>query len=373
MDILDLLIVSIIFSLVVSFPLISLLYKLQITRRGDADFSNIIEQRKSKIGTPIMGGLIVVLTVLVLNLIFNRDTVTGISGSIKIPILIFVISALLGALDDILNIFGKERKVRRIRRVLMLIRVHKSFFKRAMYMLLFPWLIYKRFFFLLGSNPGKGIQAHEKILVQTIVGLLLAYWIMMGTGWAAAASEIWLPIVGQINIGLFMVPFIVLAVLTMTNAVNLTDGMDGLAAGLLISAFTAFAVVAHNQQDIPILILCVTTVGSLITYIYFNIPPARFQMGDVGSLALGTLLVTVAFALRVPFLLVFVGAGFLIEFMSSLIQGISRRILGRRVFKMAPFHHHLEMIGWPEEKVVMRAWIFGILCSILGLWVYFNL
>lgn len=366
------LIVSILFSLFASVPIISLLYKFQITRRGEVDFSNLIEKRKLKVGTPIMGGLIVIVTVVTLNLLFNKDMNSTISGSIKIPILIFVISALLGAFDDVLNIYGKERKVRRIRRVITLIKVHKSLTKRIFYITILPWLIYKRFFFLLGSNPGKGIQAHEKILVQCIVGFLLAYWIIWGTGWTDA-TLIWFPIIGNIDFGGLMIPFIILAVLTLTNAVNLTDGMDGLASGLLISAFSAFGIIAYTQTDYAILMLCTTVIGSLITYIYFNIPPARFQMGDVGSLALGTLLVTIGFALRVPFLLVIIGFPFFIEFFSSLIQGISRRLLGRRVFKMAPFHHHLEMIGWSEEKVVMRAWIFGIICAIIGLWIYFNL
>lgn len=367
-----LLIISLIFSLIISFPIISLLYKYQITRRGEADFSNLIEKRKSKIGTPIMGGLIVVVTVVVLNLIFNRDVDQGVSGSVKIPMIIFLISAFLGAFDDVLNIYGKERKVRRIRRVLMLIKVHKDWYKRLLYILLLPWLVYKRFFYLLGSNPGKGIQAHEKILVQSIAGFLLAYWLIWGTMWGDS-TVIWFSANTGLNIGLLMIPFVILTVLTITNAVNLTDGMDGLAAGLLLSAFGAFALIAYDKEAYPILIICLTVIGSLITYLYYNIPPARFQMGDVGSLGLGTLLVTVAFALQVPFLLVFIAFPFLLEFFSSLLQGIARRVLGRRLLKMAPFHHHLEMIGWSEEKVVMRSWVIGIVCSLAGLWIYFNL
>jgi phospho-N-acetylmuramoyl-pentapeptide-transferase len=369
----SLLINSIIISLIISFPIISILYRYKITRRDDSDFSNLIEKRKLKVGTPIMGGLIVVITIVILNLLHSRDVNNSLSGSVKIPLIIFLISAGLGALDDVLNIYGKERKVRRIGRVLMLIKVHKSTFKRVIYALLLPWLLYKRFFYLLGSNPGKGIQAHEKILIQSLCGLILAYWLIWGTGWNMA-TEVWLPFFKYVDIGIWlMIPFVVLAVLVTTNAVNLTDGMDGLAAGLLISAFGAFGIIAYQQTDATVLMLCVTAVGSLITYLYFNIPPARFQMGDVGSLALGTLLVTIAFALRVPFLLLIIGLPFLLEFASSFIQAIARRFLGRRIFKMAPLHHHLELIGWSEEKVVMRAWIFGILCSIIGLWVYFNM
>lgn len=369
----SLLIDAILVSLVISFPIIWLLYRYNITRRDEADFSNLIEKRKLKVGTPIMGGLIVVLTIVLLNFIHNRDTNNTLSGTIKIPMLIFLISAGLGALDDVLNIYGKERKVKRIGRILTLIKVHKSPFKRFLYTLTLPWFLYKRVFYVFGSNPGKGIQAHEKILIQGISGLILAYWIIWGTNWDMA-TQVWIPFFEYINIGiLLMIPFIVLAVLVMTNAVNLTDGMDGLAAGLLISAFGAFGLIAFNQADYAILMLCITAVGSLITYLYFNIPPARFQMGDVGSLALGTLLVTIAFALRVPFLLLIIGLPFLLEFASSFFQAIARKVLGRRILKMAPLHHHLELIGWSEEKVVMRAWVFGIICAIAGIWVYFNM
>ena len=159
--------------------------------------------------------------------------------------------------------------------------------------------------------------------------------------------------------------------------------MDGLAAGMLLPSFTALFIIAFYQEvyfklenginiDItPFSLLTVSVIGSLITYLYFNIPPARFQMGDVGSLALGALLATIAFALRVPMLLLIIGAPFVAEVSSSLIQAISRRVLGRRIFKMAPLHHHFEMIGWSEEKVTMRAWLLSAVCAVLGLLVYF--
>lgn len=365
-----LLIISIMTSFLLSFPIIHILYKVKITRRGDVDFSNLIEERKKKVGTPIMGGLIVILTVIILNMIFNRNVDNQLSGSIKMPLLIIFISALLGAFDDILNIYGKERKVKRIRRVLTLIKVHKNIFKRAYYICVLPWLIYKRIFFLLGSNPGKGIQAHEKILVQSIVGGLLAYWLIYTAGWTNP-YDLWLPIFGWVYIGIMMIPFIIFTVLAMSNAVNLSDGMDGLATGLLISSFGGLLVISIAQINAPMIILNTTLIGSLITYLYFNAPPARFQMGDVGSLALGAILAVIAFELRVPLILPIIGFPFVAEVGSSLIQGIGRRVFGRRVFKMAPLHHHFEMRGWSEEKVVIRFWIYGILSSVIGVWTYF--
>ncbi|MBD3362628.1 hypothetical protein GF362_02820 [Candidatus Dojkabacteria bacterium] len=367
-----LLVVSTLFSLIISFPIIDILYKFKITRRGEVDFANLIEDRKKKIGTPIMGGLIVIISVIVINLVFNRDPNGTISGSIKVPLLIFGISAILGALDDVLNIYGKPRKIKKVHRILKLIKVHKSYLMRIWYALCLPWYFYKRLFFIIGSNPGKGIHAHEKILVQSIIGFILSYWICFKTGWSNAES-IWLPFWGWFDLGFLMIPFIIFAIISMSNAVNLSDGMDGLAAGLLLSSFAGFFVISLYQKDYHIAILIITTIGSLLTYLYFNAPPARFQMGDVGSLALGTLLATIAFALRVPLLLPIIGLPFVAEVGSSLIQAVSRRFLGRRIFEMAPLHHHFEMKGWNEEKVVIRFWLTGLVCSIFGVWLYFLL
>ena len=160
---LSILLLSIILSGIISFPIISLLYKLKLTRKGEVDFSNLIESRGKKVGTPIMGGLIVIISVFILNILFNRDSDGNISGSIKMPLLVFGFSALLGGLDDVLNIYGKERRVVRVRRVIKLIQVHKKVLSRIKYIVTLPWIVYKRIFYILGSNPGKGIHAHEKI------------------------------------------------------------------------------------------------------------------------------------------------------------------------------------------------------------------
>ncbi|KKQ36333.1 MAG: Phospho N-acetylmuramoyl pentapeptide transferase, partial [candidate division WS6 bacterium GW2011_GWA2_37_6] len=364
------------FSFLIAFPIIHLLYKFGITRRIEVDFSTLIEKRKLKVGTPIMGGSIVVISVLLLNALFNFN------GSTKVPLLVFALSATLGAFDDVLNIYGKERKVRSMKRVMKLIKVHKNKLQRMKYILLLPWLAYKRFFYLIGSNPVKGIQAHEKVIIQAIAGLAVGWWLYFRAGWDNPGLLSFFSL-GDINIGFLMIPFAVIVVISMANAVNLSDGMDGLAAGLLLPAFGALGIIALYQEvlvkalagdtidTMPMTLLSVSVVGSLMTYLYFNIPPARFQMGDVGSLALGTMLASIAFALRVPLLLPIIGFPFVAEISASLIQGIARRVIGRRVFKMAPLHHHFELLGWSEEKVTMRFWLAGIVCALAGLWVYF--
>lgn len=363
----SILIISIIFAFIVSFPIISILYKFNLTRRGEVDFSNLIEDRKKKIGTPIMGGLIMIVTFVFLNLSFNSPSI----NYLALPLSIFGISALLGGLDDILNIYGKERKVLKIHRTFKLMQVHKNIFKRLAYLLLFPWIIYKRIFYLLGSNPGKGIQAHEKILVQVIMGLLLAYWLYIFPN-SSDPFSLWIPYIGQVGVGYLFIPFVVFVLVSTSNAVNLSDGMDGLASGLLLTSLIGFLVISIEQNNTSITIMVLILIGSLLSYLYFNIPPARFQMGDVGSLAMGTILTIIAFALNVPLLLPIIGFPFVAEIGSSLLQSISRRVFGKRLLDMAPLHHHFEMRGWNEEKVVMRFWLFGIFCMLIGLWIYFS-
>jgi phospho-N-acetylmuramoyl-pentapeptide-transferase len=349
--------------------IISLLYKLKIFRLASFDYSTIVEKRNMKVGTPIMGGLVFVIPIILLSLLssFDFNTFTFIGGTVKITALVFGISALLGGLDDVLNIYGRERPVRSLRRTFKLAFVHKSILYRLYLFVTLPWTAYKTFFYMLGSNPGKGIQAHEKVLVQIVVGIMMVYWIYVRLGW----SHIWFPLLGNIEVGLLIVPFIILTIITMTNAVNITDGLDGLSSGLALIAFVGFLITALLVGNKPVAIICALTIGALLPYLYFNTPPARIQMGDVGSLALGTLLASIAFSLNRPFLLLFFGGLFVIELLSSLIQGVGRRVLGRRIFKMAPLHHHFEMLGWSEEKITIRFWVFGMILSLFGLLIAF--
>jgi len=364
-------IISLISSFVLAFPIISLLYKFGIVRHLESDFSVLVKSRKSKQGVPIMGGLIIIIPIIILNLVFSP------AGSTKLAMLVLAISGLLGAIDDILNIYGRHRKIRSLSRTIKLIKVHKNILYRIWLLITFPWQIYKRVFYVLGSNPGKGLFAHEKIIVQLIAASVVVFWVMFRVNWIDPTS-LWIPFLGVLDIGILMVPFIIFVVLAITNAANITDGLDGLSAGLLIPAFGAFMIIAYIQEipgaasllDIPNTLICGSAIGAIIAYLYFNIPPARFQMGDVGSLALGALLGVIAFTLRVPLLFPIIGFPFVAEVGSALLQTIARRIFGRRLFKMAPLHHHFEMIGWSEEKVVMRFWLAGIVFAIIGIWIY---
>ena len=156
------------------------------------------------------------------------------------------------------------------------------------------------------------------------------------------------------------------------NAVNIADGLDGLAGGSLIITFAALTLISWVEGRTGFTPLNATVVGALIAYTYFNIKPARFQMGDVGSLGLWALLAINAIAINRTLLIPFLGFIFYVEAVSVIIQVLSRRLVGRRFFKMAPIHHHFEFKGWNEEKIVMRFWIIHAFMCIVGIWIAFQ-
>jgi phospho-N-acetylmuramoyl-pentapeptide-transferase len=152
------------------------------------------------------------------------------------------------------------------------------------------------------------------------------------------------------------------------NAVNIADGMDGLAGGMLIPTFSALTLMSWINGFGEIAVLNSTVVGALVSYTYFNIKPARFMMGDVGSLGLGALLAVNTLAIGEISALFFLGFMFYIEAISVLIQVFSKYVFGKRIFKMAPIHHHFEMTGWSEEKTIMRFWIIHFIFVVIGVW-----
>lgn len=340
--------------------IINILYKLKVVRKIENDFSSIVAERSTKEGTPIMGGIIVIITILIITLTINWNTFT------YIPIIVLLISALLGAIDDLLNIFGRKRLVRPFHKHIKLAMIHKDWEKRIWLAILIPWSAYKNIWYKLGSYPGKGIHAGEKIIIQTLTGGIVAYWLFSYLG----ISTIWVPFWGILELGILMPFLIIFTIISMSNAVNISDGMDGLSAGLLVISFSTFMLIAIIEAQNEIAFLLATTIGALIAYLYFNIKPARIQMGDTGSLALGALLATTAFLQDKIFLLPIIGLPFVIEIGSSLIQSIYKSIFRRRLFKMAPLHLHFLIKGWSEEKTVMRFWLFGLISAIIGFWIY---
>jgi phospho-N-acetylmuramoyl-pentapeptide-transferase len=308
-----------------------------------------------------MGGLLVIITVAVITFFFNWSR-----NFTWVPIGVMLLSAALGAVDDFMNIYGHERHSRKLDHVLKLIRVHKDLGMRIWYAITLPWTAFKRMSVWFGSRPGKGIFVHEKLILQFIAGSLTAWWIYdkLGPAW----HYIYFPLDISIDAGIFIIPIIIFIVMFTANAVNIADGMDGLAGGTLIITFSALTFLSWINGFGEIAILNATTVGALVAYTYFNIKPARFMMGDVGSLGLGALLAVNAMAIGETSSLFFLGFIFYIEAITVVIQVVSRYTLGRKVFRMAPLHHHFELKGWSEEKTVMRFWVAHFIFVIFGFW-----
>jgi phospho-N-acetylmuramoyl-pentapeptide-transferase len=342
--------------------LTKILYRYRITRTNPYDATLAMEGRREKIGTPIMGGLLVIVTVALITLLFNWER-----KFTFVPIGVMLLSALLGGVDDILNIYGERRRNRDIAHTLRLIKVHKNWLRKIWLTLTLPWTIFKRTSLWLGSHPGKGVHVHEKLLLQFAAGAITAWWIFykLGDAW----HQISIPFDGHITLGWWLIPLIIFFVMFTANAVNVADGMDGLAGGSLIITFCALTLVSWLQGMPEITILNATTAGALITYTYFNIKPARFQMGDVGSLGLGALLAINTIVINKMLLLPLFGFIFYVEMISVILQVFGRHLLGRRIFRMAPLHHHFEIMGWSEEKTVMRFWIIHLSAVMLGVWV----
>lgn len=351
---------------VVSFlwaPLLTkFLYKYKLTRTNPYDATLAMDGRRDKVGTPIMGGLLVIVTVAVMTMIFNWSR-----SFTYVPIGVMLLAALLGGIDDVLNIYGEKRRNRDLAHTLRLIRVHKNWGVKIWLSVTLPWTLFKRSSLWLGSHPGKGIHVHEKLLLQFVAGAITAWWIYykLGPTW----HNVSVPFDGFINFGWLLIPMIIFFVMFTANAVNVADGMDGLAGGSLIITFSTLTLMAWLQNLPDIAILNATTVGALVTYTYFNVKPARFQMGDVGSLGLGALLAINVIVINKMLLLPLLAFIFYVELASVIIQVFGRHVLGRRIFKMAPLHHHFEMRGWSEEKTVMRFWIIHAGFVLLGLWV----
>ena len=310
----------------------------------------------------MMGGLLVIITVAVITMLFNWER-----KFTWVPIGVMLLSALLGGIDDVLNIYGHTRRSRKLKQILSLIRVHKDWKMRVWYIITLPWSLFKRTSAWLSRHPGKGIHVHEKLLLQFTAGAITAWWIYFKLG--ASWREIHLPFDGFINIGWWIIPLIIFFVMFTANAVNVADGMDGLAGGSLIITFTALTLLSWIEGFKEIAFLNATTVGALITYTYFNIKPARFQMGDVGSLGLGSLLAINAIVMNQMLLLPLFAFIFYAEILSVIIQILGRHLLGKRIFKMAPIHYHFELFGWKEEKIVMRFWLIHAIFVVFGLWV----
>ncbi|MFZ1248943.1 MAG: phospho-N-acetylmuramoyl-pentapeptide-transferase [Candidatus Saccharimonadales bacterium] len=274
----------------------------------------VIAKMRIKRHIPLMAGLVTLAAITIVTLLWNLNR-----SQTWLPLAALLGGGLVGLIDDIVNIRGSGGTV-------------------------------------------AGLRAPLKFGLITVVATIAAWFFYYKLG----QSSIFVPIVGDVSLGWSIIPLFILVVVSTGNAVNISDGMDGLAGGLLLSAFGAFGVIAALQASFGIAAFCLTVVGALLAYLWFNIPPARFIMGDVGSFGLGTSLAVVAMLTNTVFLLPIIGLVFVVEAGSSLLQITSKRLFKRKIFIAAPVHHHFEAIGWPKTKVTMRFWVIGQVCAALG-------
>lgn len=274
---------------------------------------------KHRRNIPTMAGLImlVAVTAITLGLNLSREQT-------YLPLAAFVGAGLIGLIDDAFPILGR------------------------------------------GDAKKAGLGARQKMLLILSVASVAGFYFYSKLGY----ESIFIPFIdGGIswNIGVFLVPLFALVVVATANAVNLTDGLDGLAGGLALFAYSSFGSIAFLQGNYGIAGFCMTVVGALLAYTWFNIHPARFFMGDVGSFSLGTGLGVVAMLTDTLVLLPIIGAVFVFETVTVIIQMASKRIRGKKIFLSTPIHHHFEAIGWPETKVTMRFWVIGLVAGVMGI------
>lgn len=315
-------IISVIFGLI----LIPLLKKINVKQ---SESKYLQKTHKSKIGTPTMGGLIFLLPTILTMLLLLIMGKIEFSTNLLIVLFVFISYAFLGFIDD--------------------------------------YLIIKR-------RNNVGLTEIQKLLGQIVIAIAF-YFLYMRSG---ANSYIEINTLNiSINLGWFYFLFILFMLVASSNAVNLTDGLDGLAGGLSVMAFLAFALISWNAHAISgtsdIAIFCFVLVGSLLGFLVYNTHPAKIFMGDTGSLALGATLASVAIITKHEVTFIVVSGVFIFETLVSLIQIISIVWFHRKVFLMTPFHHHLEKLGWDERDIVKLFWVIGLILSMMaitfGVWI----
>jgi len=218
---------------------------------------------------------------------------------------------------------------------------------------------------VVGSNAEGGLQTYQKFLIQGGIAGFVSYWTYIKLGW----DYIWFPLVGDIKVGM-LYPVIVFFLFLMTlNFVAFTDGLDGLAGGLTVIALGAFWVVASTMNYNSLTGYIATIIGAVIPFLYFNVNPARIFMGNVGSHVFGATLALLGVLMHREIAMLLICAVFMAVGLSSPLQQFSVKLTGKRLFRMAPLHHHFEMLGWPETKVTFRFWIIGIFFAFVGIFV----
>jgi len=308
-------------------------YKMGKSIRTSSSAPIFFEHHKQKSGTPTMGGIIIWATVILVALIiallaqFNLDFFIKFNfltrAETLLPLGAFLAAAIVGLIDDYLNVRG------------------------------------------IGPHGG-GLRVKHKLLIYVLIALIGALWFYFKLDW----DLLYIPFFGEFQIGFWYIPFFVLVIVAAAFSMNEADGLDGLAGGMVAINFLTLGAIAFLQGRFDLATLCAAIVGALMAFLWFNIPPARFFMGDTGSMSLGITLGVVAMLTNTAFFLPIIGIVFVIESLSVIIQVLSKKFRHKKVFLSAPWHHHLEAKGWPEPKIVMRLWVITTLFSLMGFIIY---
>ncbi|QLY78334.1 phospho-N-acetylmuramoyl-pentapeptide-transferase [Clostridium intestinale] len=309
-DMLISLILSFLVATIIGSPIIKGLYNLKFGQniRQDGPQSHL-----KKAGTPTIGGLIFITSTTIVTFIMIRD----IKDEAFVALFAFIAFGFIGFLDDIIKIVKRN---------------------------------------------NLGLRAYQKMILLLIVSGVLSYYSYVELG-----TKINIPFINtQWDLGVLYIPFVIFYFAATTNAVNLTDGLDGLATSITILVMTFLSIVSFNLGNYTLTIFSIVLAGSLLGFLRFNAFPARVFMGDTGSLALGGAVATVALLLKIPFIVVIIGAIYVIETLSVIIQVSSFKLTGKRVFKMAPIHHHFEHMGWSETKIVTIFSIITVIVCFIG-------
>ncbi len=300
--------------------------------RSDGTTPTYTKLHKKKEGTPTMGGILVWLATgliaggfwfldRVLHLDFFHSLNFLTRQQTLLPLGILLATALLGLLDDYLGVKG------------------------------------------VGGGKGGGLRMRYRIIFYTFVAVVGAYWFYVKLGF----DSLHIPGMGDFMIGWWYIPLFIFVVVATSFSVNQTDGLDGLAGGVLAVAFLAYGVIAFYQGRYELAALIGVIDGALLAFLWFNIHPARFFMGDTGSMSLGTVLAVVAFLTNSVAVLPIIGLVLVMESASTIVQVVSRRVFGQPVFLSTPLHHHYEALGWPETKVTMRFWLIAVVAALAGI------
>jgi len=311
-----------------------ILYKYKLGKQLRTEGAPIFSQlHKAKEGTPTMGGVVIWATVAIITLFFWLlaqytdgfwSKVNFFSrGQTWLPFGALIVAALFGLLDDILGVLRIGPK-------------------------------------------GGGLGMGYRLLLYALVAIGGAWWFYYKLGF----NTINVPFLGDFYAGWWYIPFFIFVIVATSFSANETDGLDGLAGGVFLTMFAAYGAIAFDQGRMDLVTFIAAIIGALVAFLWFNIYPARFFMGDTGSMSLGVVLGVVAMLTNTPFLLIPIGIIFVIESGSVIIQVLSKRFRHKKVFISAPIHHHFEAKGWPETKVTMRFWMISAIGAIIGLIIF---